>query len=65
LPTRLNIACDAVLGVCVAVKQIPGGTATHELLNNPVAEYEAMKGTAKAEDSKAAAERIRRGLSDN
>jgi hypothetical protein len=44
----VNIACNAVLGVCVAVNQILGGTAANELLNKLFAEYEAMNGTAKA-----------------
>jgi hypothetical protein len=47
----VNIACNAVLGVCVAVNQILGGTAANELLNKLFVEYEAMNRTAKAEDS--------------
>jgi hypothetical protein len=42
----VNIACNAVLGVCVAVNQILGGTAANELLNQLFAVYEAMNGTA-------------------
>jgi hypothetical protein len=48
----VNIACHAVLGACVAVNQILGGTAANPLLNQLFAEYEAMNGTAKARDSR-------------
>jgi hypothetical protein len=47
----VNIACNAVLGVCVAVNQILGGTAANQLLNSLFAEYGAMNGTARAENS--------------
>ena len=47
----VNTACNAVLGVCVAVNQILGGTAANELLNKLFAEYEAMNGTAKAQNT--------------
>jgi hypothetical protein len=47
----VNIACNAVLGVYVAVNQILGGTAANQLLNGLFAEYEVINGTAKAEDS--------------
>ena len=47
----VNIACNAVLGVCVAVNQILGGTAADPLLKQLFVEYEAMNGTAKAEHS--------------
>jgi hypothetical protein len=47
----VNIACNAGLGVCVAVNQILGGTAANPLLNQLFAEYEEMNGTAKAKDS--------------
>jgi Family of unknown function (DUF5677) len=47
----VNIACNAVLGVCVAVNQILGGTAADPLLKQLFAEYEAMNGTAKAQNT--------------
>jgi hypothetical protein len=47
----VNIACNAVLGVCVGVNQILGGTAANSLLRQLFTEYEAMKGTAKGQDS--------------
>jgi hypothetical protein len=48
----VNIACHAVLGVCVAVNQILGGTQAKALLNQLFAEYGKMSGAAKAQDSR-------------
>jgi Family of unknown function (DUF5677) len=45
----VNLACNAVLGVCVAVNQILGGTAANDVLNQLFAEYEALNRTAKAQ----------------
>ena len=47
----LNIACNAVLGVCVGVNQILGGTAADPLLKELFVEYEAMNEIAKAHHS--------------
>ena len=40
----VNIACHAVLGICVAVNQILGGTEANQLLKSLFAEYAAMNG---------------------
>lgn len=42
----LDIACNAVLGTCVGVNQILEGTTAVALLNQLVAEYDAMSGIA-------------------
>jgi hypothetical protein len=46
----VNIACHAVLGVCVAVNQILGGTSANNLLTKLFAEYEQMNESAKTRD---------------
>lgn len=40
----LDIACNAVLGTCVGVNQILGGTTASPLLSQLLAEYETMSG---------------------
>ncbi len=47
----VNMACHAVLGVCVAVNRILGGTAANSLVKQLFAEYGAMNGIAKTEHS--------------
>lgn len=42
----LDIACNAVLGTCVGVNQILGGTTASPLLTQLAAEYEAVSGIA-------------------
>jgi hypothetical protein len=42
----LDIACNAVLGTCVGVNQILGGTTAGALLKQLLAEYDAMSGIA-------------------
>jgi hypothetical protein len=43
----VNVACYAVLGMCVAVNQILGGTAANSLLNQIWEEYGSMSGAMK------------------
>ncbi len=46
----LDIACNAVLGTCVGVNQILGGTIAGALLKQLCAEYDAMSGITNGRD---------------